>query len=127
MRLTYKDGIMVVLMTACTTVLLAVTQGWDWPLLGSYRTGTLALGILGLGMCAGGARYVTTLEDIRRYFGVMSVAGGSALILVVVGLVTGWQAAFVALWAVILAKLLVTTVRHAIVPEENARPATAKR
>jgi peptidoglycan/LPS O-acetylase OafA/YrhL len=127
MRLTRRDGFTTLVMAACTAVLLAVTQGWDWPLLGSYRTGTLALGILGQAMCAGGARDVMSLKKNGGYIAAMSVLGGGALVLVVVGLITSSEPVFVALWAVILGMWIVSTVRHAVQPTTAATPAAAHR
>ena len=116
MRLTRRDAFTTLVMAACTAVLLAVTRGWDWPLLGSYRTGTLALGVLGQAMCAGGARDVMSMKKDGGYIAAMSVLGGGALVLVIVGLITASEAAFVALWAVILGMWIVSTIRHAIQP-----------
>ena len=117
MKLTWKDGLMAVLMGVATAVMLAVTQGWGWPLLGSYRTGTLALFAVGLGMCVGGSRIATT-SNKSAYVTTMSTLGGAAGLLTIVGLITAWAPVFVALWAVILVMWATTTVRHAFKPSE---------
>ena len=134
MRLTRRDGFMAVLMGAATAVMLAVTQGWDWPLLGSYRTGTLAMFVIGQGMCAAGARDVMTSQKGSAYVVTMSTIGAGALVTMIVGLITASAVAFVTLWGIILVMWAVTTVRHAIrptvavtipdtVPEEWKEPA----
>lgn len=107
---------MAVLMGAATAVMLAVTQGWGWPLLGSYRTGTLVLFVIGQGMCVGGAGDVMTSKKGGAYVVTMSTIGVGALILMIVGLITASSVAFVSLWGVILAMWVVTTIRHAIQP-----------
>lgn len=105
---------------------MTLTGLWGWPLLGSYRTGTLALGILGMGMCAGGA-----VEGRRRstlFSTSMALLGSLALVLLIWGVVAGAETVFLALAAVIGVMWLASTIGHALGygaaprPKQEARP-----
>ena len=43
MKLTWRDGVATALMVGAIAVALAVTQGWNWTLLGSTKAGVAAL------------------------------------------------------------------------------------
>ena len=51
MRLTWRDGVAALFAVVVGLITLAVTQGWGWPLLGSYRAGIVALALVGVPMC----------------------------------------------------------------------------
>jgi hypothetical protein len=111
MKLTWKDGISTLLAAAAVLIGLAVTNGWGWPLLGDYRAGTVALAIVGFGMCATGtavgkASWTDPLVLIATLLGVV------ALVLIVGGLIYATAALFVALAADIVALWFVATLRH---------------
>ncbi len=121
MKLTWKDLTATVLAAAAVAVFLAVTRSWDWPLLGSYRMGIVALLIIGQGSCVlgGSADAISSLTDrtahaVRAADIVAIVLGGLALVLAVIGLFVGTRAPFVALVVDILILWVVSTLRHAL-------------
>jgi hypothetical protein len=120
MRLTYRDVITTTLAGAVVAVTLAVTQGWDWALLGTPRAGVLALGLLGIAMCSVGTRAadMATAEELRRHPAMIAgtVFGAIALVLLVVGLIVGTEAWLVALALDLMVLWLIATVRHAVQP-----------
>jgi hypothetical protein len=124
MQLTLRDGAATVLAALVIAVLLAVTQAWSWPLLGDYRSGVVALTILGFTMCTVGLQVVPgqAAESFRRPLMIAgSVLGVTALVLVVAGLIFATEALFVALAFVLLALWVATTVDHAL-PGIQGRP-----
>jgi hypothetical protein len=121
MRLTWRDGVATVLAVLGGVVAVAVLQEWDWPLLGSYGAGTLALGMIGLAMCGIGgygfwnavtARPGSTLRDGFLIVGVL--LGLSVTTVLVIGLITSTRTPFV--WMVVLMATLwvEATTRHAV-------------
>jgi hypothetical protein len=120
MRLTWRDGVATVLAGLVVAVALAVTRSWDWPLLGSYRAGVAALGVIGWSMCIlGGPRTASSFKGPFVVFA--SALGGLALVLVIVGLVTGTQGPFIWL-AVDIEVLWATTTLHHAVSARQAPP-----
>ncbi len=114
MQLTWRDGAATVLAALVVPVLLAVTQAWSWPLLGDYRSGVIALTILGFGMCSVGNRATEASAFKQPFMVVASVLGAVALGLVIFGLIFATQALFVALAITLLTLWIVTTVHHAV-------------
>ena len=117
MQLTWRDGAATVLAALVVTVMLAVTQAWSWPLLGDYRSGVIALTILGFAMCSAGLQVAegNAATSFKRPLMVVgSVLGIAALALVITGLIFATGALFVALAIVILALWFVTTMDHAV-------------
>ncbi len=121
MKLTSKDLAATVLAAAAVAVFLPVTRSWDWPLLGSYRMGIVALLIIGQGSCVlgGSADAISSLVDRKAHAvgaaDMVAIAlGGLALVLAVIGLIVGTRAPFVALVADILVLWVVSTLRHAL-------------
>ena len=94
-------------------VTFAVTESWDWPLLGSNRAGIGVLAAIGWAMCmVGGSR---TTWSFKGPVGVLaSILGVVALVPIVLGLITGSETALVALAADIGVLWLVATTRHAL-------------
>jgi hypothetical protein len=120
MRLTIRDGITTSLAVVVIAITLAVTGGWDWPLVGTPRAGILALGAIGIAMCSIGTRSTDlgSGRDLVRRPGMLAgtVLGSLALVLVVVGLIVGTEEMLVALAAVLVLMWAIATVRHAVVP-----------
>jgi hypothetical protein len=117
MQLTWRDGAATVLAALVVAVLAAVTQAWSWPLLGDYRSGVIALTILGFAMCAVGLQVAegSAGESFKRPLMVLgSALGVAALTLVITGLIFATGTLFVALAIVILALWFVTTIDHAL-------------
>ena len=98
---------------------LAVTEGWDWALLGSTRAAVGAVGAIGLAMCIiGGSR---DASPVKGAFGVIATAFGiAAFVLIVLGLITSSESLLLALAGVIGFMWFITTLRHAIVPATAA-------
>jgi hypothetical protein len=94
-------------------VTLAVTQGWEWPLLGSTRAGIAALGVIGIFGCATSGS-ANTPETFKGPFVMLAAAlGVVALGLVVFGLIYGTEALLTALTIDIVLLWIVTTLHHA--------------
>src|SRR5438105_6848725 len=119
MRLTWRDGITTILAGFTVVIALAVTQGWGWPLLGSYRWGVGMLAVVGLaadcGYSAGG-----TWSFRDPFIVVASVLGVAAFGLIVAGLIAGTEALFIALAVDLVALWIVATVRHLVEAVPNA-------
>jgi hypothetical protein len=116
MKLRLNDAMSTVLAAGAVLVTMAVTQGWSWPLLSSYRAGAIALGLIGIAMCATGS---STAQ--LRFGGYAILAGGLgilALVLVVYGLIAATETALLSLTAVLLALWLITTIRHMTQPAD---------
>lgn len=126
MRLTWRDGVTTLLLGVVLLIAFAVTEGWDWPLLGSIGAGVGAVAIVGLAMCIlGGSGSATgsgsmTLKD--PFVMTSIVLGTAALVLAIIGLVNGSEAIFVALVAVTAVLWVVSTTHHAV---QGARHAPA--
>jgi uncharacterized membrane protein YccC len=115
MRVSFKDAFATLLAAFAALVALAVLGGWGWPLLGGYRAGTIALGVIGIAMCAIGSDY-STVRGLDPFVAVAGVLGVAVLGLVIAGLIWATAALFVWLAVTILVLWLVTTVRHVITP-----------
>lgn len=120
MHLTQKDGVAAVLAIGVILVAAAVVGGWDWPLLGSYRVGAIAVLLLGMGQCAQG----TAIQDkgsMRDPFVItMSVLGVGALGAAVWAIVANTETAFMVQVAITLAMWLISTIRHAVGTRSHA-------
>jgi hypothetical protein len=120
MRLTWRDGVETVLAGLAVAVVFAVTQGWNWPLLGSVGAGVVVLGAIGWTMCILGGS-TTSVPSMKDPFTiVMSVLGSGALVLLVVGLITKSEAILVALAVVTVVMWLVSTTAHALTHQLKA-------
>ena len=130
MRLTWRDGVATTLGLMGAVVVLAVLQGRDWPLLGTYRAGVVALAAIGVPMCMIGAypfwdsvAFANPRLILRDPFLTISaVLGFAAATALVIGLVTGTELAFMSLAVVMGVLWFVATVRHAV--EEAPRGVT---
>ncbi len=121
MRLTWRDGVTTILAGLTVAIAMAVTQGWGWPLLGSVAAGVGVLGAVGWAMCilGGSTKSVPSMKD--PFTVVMSVLGSIALVLIVVGLITGSEGVFVSLAVVTLGMWLVSTTSHALTSKPSLR------
>jgi hypothetical protein len=114
MKLTWRDGATTILAGLTVAVVVAVTQGWDWPLLGSVTAGVVAVGALGWAMCLlGGA--TGSVPSVKDPFTVgMSVLGSVALVLIVVGVIVKSEGVLIALAVVTVSMWVVSTTAHAL-------------
>ena len=119
MRLTWRDAVTTILAVSVAAATFAVTEEWDWALLGSTRAAVGAVGAIGLAMCiVGGSR---DASPVKGTFGVVATAlGVAAFVLIVLGLITGSESVLLALDGVIGVLWFTTTLRHAIVPATAA-------
>ncbi len=127
MRLTWRDGMTTILAGAAVAIAVAVTQEWDWPLLGSVTAGVVVLGAVGWAMCMLGARNTTEWSMKNPFTVTMAVLGSVALVLIVIGIVTGSQTVLVSLAVVTVVMWMASTTAHAIrrqptIPEQKVQP-----
>jgi hypothetical protein len=123
MGITWRDGVNTGLAAAVGVVALAVTNEWGWPLLGSARSGTLAVAILGIAMCTMSGTKEATEAGLRDVGAKVAAGlGGIALVLIVAGLIAGSEPVFMVLVIDILALWLVATIRHSLVGSGAPRP-----
>jgi len=127
MRLTWKDGVTTLLAVAVVLVTMSVVQGWDWPLLGSYRAGTVALVVLGMGMCATGGSTIQSFSMRNPYVATTSILGGLALAFAIWALVSNTEEPFVALAVDTVLLWLVSTMHHAIGSPQGRHAAAGAR
>jgi hypothetical protein len=122
MRLTWRDGVAALFAVVVGMITLAVTQDWGWPLLGSYRAGIVALALVGVPMCLIGGYAFWDSPAFRHprlilkdpFLTAAPALGLVAVAVLVVGLIAGTQAPFVALAAVMGLLWIITTAHHAV-------------
>ena len=114
MKLTWRDGATTILAGLTVAAVVAVTQGWGWPLLGSVAAGVGVVGALGWAMCLlGGA--TGSVPSMKDPFTVgMSVLGSVALVLIVVGVIAKSEGVLIALAVVTVSMWVVSTTAHAV-------------
>ncbi len=114
MRLTWRDGATTILAGAAVAITVAVTQEWDWPLLGSVTAGIVVLGAVGWAMCILGGRSTTEWSMKNPFTVTMAVLGSVALVLIVIGLFSGSETVLVSLAVVTIVMWMASTTAHAI-------------
>ena len=121
MSFTSRDFVGTLLAGAAVLVGAAVFDDWGWPLLGDYRSGTVALAVIGVAMCSAGSDY-STVRWSQPLVVLASALGLVALALIVAGLI--WATAVIFFWlvAVIVTLWMTTTVRHLITPRQQGSP-----
>ena len=125
MRLTWRDGVTTILAAVTVLIMFAVTQAWNWPLLQTYRSGIVALTIVGLASGCGSG--VPLVADVRTwsfrdpFIWVGSLLGALAFALIVVGLIADSPVFFVALGLDLIALWVVATSRHLLEGGEPVR------
>jgi hypothetical protein len=112
--LTWRDVVTTALAAFSAAFAFAVVRGWDWPLAGGYRSGTLVVGAVGLAACAIGGSAMKDLNLSDPFISTASILGFAAFALIVAGLVVPTKTAFVALAATSFALWIVATTRHAL-------------
>jgi hypothetical protein len=104
------------------TLALSVTQGWNWPFLGSARQGIIALGVFGLAVC-GTSGWVASGLSLRDPFMIVALLSGLVLLVAgVIGLFVNTLPYLIVMMAVTVLLWLVATARH-LVEGGHARPA----
>lgn len=125
MRLTWKDGVATLLAAAVVLVAVAVVQDWGWPLLGSYRAGSVAILVLGMGMCATGNSAVEGSSMREPYTAVTSVLGIVSLGIAIWAIVADTQTSMVALTISTIVLWAISTLAHAVGYPRAGRHAVA--
>lgn len=111
MAITGKDFITTLLAAGTIILYYAMTKGTNIPFISGYRMAILLLGVIGIAMCAvGSGTGITTAHGVWAILG--SVLGISALILTIIGLITGAKLAFTLLTATVLGLWFMATLRH---------------
>jgi hypothetical protein len=111
-----------VLAAAVVGVYAGHALDWSLPLIGDVRLAILAVGIIGLGGCILGAD-PAVITSRTPYTALASGLGVTALLLVILGLITGWELVLTALAVVTLALYAVATIRHLLRERPAAVPA----
>jgi hypothetical protein len=110
MSLSWKDALATVLVGTAGVITYARFKGFDWPLLNSWRMGTLALLVIGLGTCIAVGSGVVPTKDIWTMSA--SALGIVAFGLAILGLALGSKILFFVLAADILLLWIVSTTHH---------------
>jgi hypothetical protein len=120
MRFNSKDLVGGLLAAAAVLVALDVTNGWGWPMLGDYRAGTIALGVIGFAMCGAASDY-SNVRSPNPLIILAGILGVAALGLLIGGLIWATATLFMWLAGVIVALWAVSTLRHVITPVDSIR------
>ena len=125
MKLTWKDGLSTVLVSAGLLMALSVLLGWGWPLLGGVRSGIVALGLVGVAACALGAPRESFYY--RNPFGLMTtvIVMIALAVAIIGGLIAGTTQFLIVLMVVTAMLWVMATVRHAV--EGSASSTESKR
>ncbi len=108
------------LLVSLVLVAFAVIGGWSWPMLGSVRAGVGVVFVIGMAMCILGSRFEADEMTKDPYLVGASVLGAAALVLAVIGVITGSEAVFVVLIGVTALLWVVSTTRHAVEGQHHA-------
>jgi len=110
MALSWRDAATTALAAGASLVAYAKYQNWQgW--FTSTRISCLALGVIGIVMCATGA---SSIPSGSAWSAVLTAMGIVALPLIIAGVITGSSLILYALAADILALWLLTTLRHLV-------------
>jgi hypothetical protein len=113
MYLTRRD--LVGTLGAALVVLVYVANVQAWWFLGSNRWAAVTMLAIGFAGCSLGARIVGG-DMSSGPVALLATLGGTALVLGIVAIVTGWQWALLGLMLVVVALWIGTTLRHALTP-----------
>lgn len=114
MRLTWRDGVATLLAAAVVLVATSVVQGWEWPLLGSYRAGSVAILILGMGMCATGNSATQSGSMKDPYVATTSALGFVTLGIAIWAIVANTETSMIALVVSTITLWAISTIAHAV-------------
>ncbi len=109
MSVSWKDFATTILAMLTFAFYYAITKGIAFPFISGYRGAILVLTVIGVSMCTFSAR---TRDRSNPFIVIASILGTASLGLIIYGLVTGAQIAFIYLTFTILALWLVATLRH---------------
>lgn len=128
-RLTRRDGLATLVVTAAAALYWAYWVGADLPLVSGSRVLSVVVFVLGVTACAvGGNAIVPGESEPRRWAQVYGIHGVIAFMLAILVLITGSSALLAALVALVVLLWLTATVRHVVVaPTVVRRQPTATR
>ncbi|HET8671399.1 MAG TPA: hypothetical protein VFM05_12465 [Candidatus Saccharimonadales bacterium] len=112
MSIGWKDAMATLFTASAVVVAYAKLKGFDWPLLGSYRTASVVVMVLGLGACIAASWSGTPLKD--NWTVLASILGVFAFGLGLINLMANNQLVFVALALDIVALWAITTLHHLV-------------
>lgn len=112
MTLSWKDLVTTILAAFVFGLYFAMTKGIELPIITSYRWAIAALGILGIALCVFSEG--TGTNGMTPYVAIASFLGIAAFILIVYGLITGAEIAFILLTFTLLILWVIATLRHLI-------------
>lgn len=112
MSIGWKDAIATILTAGAAVITYAKLNGFNWPLLSSYRTASVVLMVFGIGACIAATWSNTPLKD--NWTTLASTLGVFALGLGLVNLIANSQILFVALAVDIIALWAIATFHHFI-------------
>lgn len=112
MSIGWKDVIATVLTAGAAVITYAKLNGFNWPLLGSYRTASVVLMVFGIGACIAATWSNTPFKD--NWTILASILGSFAFWLGLVNLIANSQILLVALTINIIALWAITTFHHFI-------------
>lgn len=112
MSLTWKDALATLLVGLAGVITYAKVKGFNWPLLGSWRTSTVVLLALGLGTCIiVGSGFIAAKNG---WTSLATILGVTAFIFAIIGMIVDSKLMFLALAADIFALWVITTFHHVI-------------
>jgi hypothetical protein len=115
MHLSWKDLVTTLLAMAVAGVYYANSKGLNYPVISGVRGATVVLLIVGMFMCAFGSRIVGGGFTATPMLTVLSILGGIAFVLAIIGLITGNKTIFAGLAGLTLILWFVSTIRHLVV------------
>jgi hypothetical protein len=111
MRVTWRDAVTAVLVLFVGLVYVGHIASWAVPLVGEVRGATFVLGIAGFAMCIlGGSSSTVARRD--AFLVPASILGGGAALMIVAGLISGWEPIVPLLAANIVVLWAMSTSRH---------------
>jgi hypothetical protein len=112
MGLTIKDFFATILLIAVLGIFYAHIRGIQIPFINNSRWAILALGILGIMMCAIGTS--PTFTDGSIFKPILSTLGITSLGIIIIGLIWGGYTPLLLLTGILVLLYLTTTLRHAL-------------
>ena len=122
MRL-WKEARATLITVVGLTLALSVTQGWNWPFLGSARAGIVALGVVGLAVC-GTSGWAASGMSAKDPFMIVAILAGIVLLVAgVIGLFVNTLPYLIVMMGMTVVLWLVATIRHLVEGDAYTRPA----
>lgn len=112
MKITWRDGAGTLLVAGAVTLAAASLQGFDWFLLGSWRSSTLAVLLLGIASCV--VVNPNSPPEKNSWIKTASYIGGFSGIMALLALLFNLKLAFVAFVASIVVLWVLTTIHHMV-------------